>query len=37
MVATLGADSIHGNVDQAVETQLAEDAGSSRFVADRSP
>jgi anti-anti-sigma factor len=37
MVATLGADSIHGNVDQAVEAQLAEDAGSSRFVADRSP
>jgi high affinity sulfate transporter 1 len=26
MVATLGADSIHGNVDQAIEAQLAEDA-----------
>jgi anti-anti-sigma factor len=28
MVATLGADSIHGNVDQAIEAQLAEDARS---------
>ena len=26
MVATLGADHIHGNVDQAIEAQLAEDA-----------
>jgi hypothetical protein len=26
MVATLGADRIHGNVDQAIEAQLAEDA-----------
>jgi hypothetical protein len=25
MVATLGGDSIHTNVDQAVEAQLAED------------
>ena len=28
MVATLGADRIHGNVDQAIEAQLAEDARS---------
>jgi sulfate permease, SulP family len=27
LVATLGADRIHGNVDQAVDAQLAEDAG----------
>ena len=26
MVATLGADRIHGNVDEAIEAQLAEDA-----------
>jgi len=26
LVATLGADSIHGNVDQAIEAQLADDA-----------
>jgi high affinity sulfate transporter 1 len=26
LVATLGADSIHGNIDQAIEAQLAEDA-----------
>jgi anti-anti-sigma factor len=26
MVATLGADRIHGNVDQAIEAQLSEDA-----------
>jgi sulfate permease, SulP family len=36
MVATLGAESIHGNVDQAVEAQLAHDGDSSRGVADRS-
>ena len=28
LVATLGADTIHGNVDQAIEAQLAEDARS---------
>ncbi len=30
MVATLGADNIHGNIDQAIEAQLAEDG---RFAA----
>jgi hypothetical protein len=25
MVATLGADRIHGNIDQAIEAQLAAD------------
>jgi sulfate permease, SulP family len=28
MVAALGADNIHGNIDQAIEAQLAEDARS---------
>ena len=27
LVATLGAESIHGNINQAIEAQLTEDAG----------
>ena len=39
MVATLGADRIHGNIDQAIEAQLAEDArlGTSRTLSSYSP
>jgi hypothetical protein len=32
MVTTLGADRIHGNVDQAIEAQLAEDARSGALT-----
>jgi sulfate permease, SulP family len=35
MVATLGADRIHGNVHQAIEAQLAEDARQSAFAGSR--